>query len=232
MAYPANQGVHAYTHSSESPYAKGFNMALAHSQNNCHYRGFFSSSQNACVAGYIAGLNKTASLTSPYHVGYKQGVKDHLDNIVQDFCKIFHLQNRFDFSPEWDCQQGYQSGYAAPVSKTQSESASTAIEQTQAYKVGYSAGTSNSSLGYQACAKFNGRDGQICTNAFDIGYRTLPWNERAIYQLGYQYGFKASKPGAEGGDEAGDCSFVVLDAKKSAVCERGWDAGYKTGGGK
>lgn len=141
------------------------------------------------------------------------------------------MQNRFGFSPEWDCQKGYQSGYAAPVSKTQSESASTAIEQTQAYKVGYNAGAANSTLGYQACAKFIGREGQICTNAFDKGYNTIPWSEKDVFNLGYYYGFTAAKEKNPSSDEVGDCPFDILNLVKNRVWEKGWDKGWTAGGG-
>jgi hypothetical protein len=218
VAYP----LHAYA--STQPYTEGFNMGLAHGQNNCQYGRASSSSQDACIQGFIAGLHKAASITLPYHVGYNQGVKDHLDGVLQKFCRSFQ-NDTSPFSAQWDCQEGYQAGYAYASNLRPT------IEQTEAYKIRYLGGSNNSSLGYHVCADFTGRDVQICTTAFDEGYNTLPWSETHIFNLGYKYGYAAAKEKNPSPDRARDCSFTVVNIRKTDVCEGGWDKGFADGVG-
>jgi hypothetical protein len=216
--------LHAITN---APYNEGFNMGFARSQDNCSF-GASSSAQDACVQGFLAGQNKAASLTLPYQTGYNQGVKDHLDGVSQNFCGTVFPNKFSSFSPQWSCKKGYEAGLAAPPGlRLQFLQSIPPVQDTEAYKIGYLAGSNNSSLGYHACAEFNARDAQICSHGFDAGYNTLPWSKTDVFNLGYKYGYTAAKENHTSSDSAGDCTFAVVNVKKSAVCESGWQAGYE-----
>jgi hypothetical protein len=219
--------VYAITNMS-TPYNEGFDMGFARRQDNCSFGGASSSAQDACVQGFLAGQNKAASLTLPYQTGYNQGVKDHLDGVSQNFCGTVFPNNFSSFSLQWSCKKGYEAGREAPPTlRLPFLQSMPPVQDTEAYEIGYLAGSNNSSLGYQACTEFNARDGQICSHGFDAGYNTLPWSKTEIFNLGYKYGYTASKENNTSSDIAGDCSFVVVNVKKTAVCESGWQAGYE-----
>jgi hypothetical protein len=176
-----------------------------------------SAERDDCIAGKLAGEQYRASLTYPYKVGFAHGKEDRLISIGDDACKSFSGALGLLDTPQWECQQGYDAGWAAPINHTAQQT----NKQTLAYKIGYKAGTNNGT--YSACNEFSGRESQICSNAYEEGFLTIPRSHEQIFKLGYNYGFTAARDKDPDPDRAGDCSFDPVDLKKKAVCEVGWN---------
>ena len=85
-------------------------------------------------------------------------------------------------TPQWECQQGYDAGWAAPINHTAQPMAIAANKQTLAYKIGYKAGANNGT--YSACNEFSGRESHICSNAYQDGFLTIPWSHATKFNGG------------------------------------------------
>jgi hypothetical protein len=61
-----------------SAYFTSYNGALSYNSNPCSSFSLYNASLSDCIAGMIDGQEKTASLTTPYKVGFNQGKSDYL----------------------------------------------------------------------------------------------------------------------------------------------------------
>jgi len=214
--------VHAHSQAYNLGFHQGMNACL-----DIPYIGKNSAERDDCIAGKLAGGQYRASLTYPYNVGFAHGKQDRLISIGDDACKSFSGALGLLDTPQWECQQGYDAGWATPINQTAQQMAIAANKQTLAYKIGYRAGAYNGT--YSACNKFTGRENHICSDAYDEGFLTIPWSHEQIFKLGYNYGFTAAKGQSLEPDRTGDCSFDSVDPKKKAVCEAGWNEGWNAG---
>jgi hypothetical protein len=130
-----------------------------------------SAERDDCIAGKLAGEQYRASLTYPYKVGLAHGKQDRLISIGDYACKGFSGALGLLDTPQWECQQGYDAGWAAPINHTVQQMAIAANKQTLAYKIGYKAGANNGT--YSACNGFSGRESHICSNAYQDGFLTI-----------------------------------------------------------
>ncbi len=158
--------VHAHSLAYNLGFRQGMNACLG------TYIGKNSAERDDCIAGKLAGEQYRASLTYPYKVGFAHGKQDRLISIGDYACKSFSGALGLLDTPQWECQQGYDAGWAAPINHTAQQMAMTANKQTQAYKIGYSAGANNGT--YSACNEFTDRQSHICSNAYDDGFLTIP----------------------------------------------------------
>ncbi len=211
-------------------HSQAYNLGFRQGMNACLKIPYIEKNiaeRDDCIAGKLAGEQYRASLTYPYKVGFAHGKQDRLIWIGDDACKSFSGSLGLLDTPQWECQQGYDAGWAAPINDTAQQMAIAANKQTQAYKIGYMAGTNNGT--YSACNEFTGRENHICSNAYEEGLLTIPWSNEQILKMGYNYGLTAAKHKDPEHDRAGDCSSDSVDPKKKAVCEAGWNRGYDIG---
>jgi hypothetical protein len=159
--------VHAHTQVYNLGFRQGMNACL-----DILYIGKNSTERDDCIAGRLAGEQYRASLTYPYKVGFAHGKEDRLISVGDDACKSFSGALGLLDTPQWECQQGYDAGWTAPINHTAQQIAIAANKQTLAYKIGYMAGANNGT--YSACNEFSGREGHICSNAYEEGFLTIP----------------------------------------------------------
>jgi hypothetical protein len=119
-----------------------------------------------------ASLEKAASLTMPYKIGFIQGKNDSLLSLHDyfDACKAFPGFVR-EGTPNWECYLGYADGLSAPVNHAAQQIAIAANEATLAYKTGLKIGRANGKI--SICDDFSGRSGDICSKAYDDGARSI-----------------------------------------------------------
>jgi hypothetical protein len=119
-----------------------------------------------------ASLEKAASLTMPYKIGFIQGKNDSLTSLHDyvDACKAFPGFVR-EGTPNWECYLGYADGLSAPANHAAQQIAIAANKATLAYKTGFRIGRANGKI--SICDEFSGRSGDICSKAYHDGVRSI-----------------------------------------------------------
>ena len=119
--------VHAHSQAYDLGFRQGMNACL-----DIQHIGKNSAERDDCIAGKLAGEQHRASLTYPYKVGFAHGKGDRLISIGDDACKSFSGALGLLDTPQWECQQGYDAGWAARIDHTAQQMAIVANKQTLA----------------------------------------------------------------------------------------------------